>query len=89
MEKHIGDRLAQVMEEQGVSKPDLAQKFGVRVQSVYDWVNHGRIAKKHLPLLIEVFDKPLSWWLDMPVESHHVAAKHTPDSVSIPGSVSV
>jgi transcriptional regulator with XRE-family HTH domain len=86
MEKHIGDRLAQVMQEQGVSKPELAKRFDVRLQSVYDWVNHGRIAKKHLPLLIEVFNKPLSFWLGTPEVAlrHQIAVKTTPDSISIP-----
>jgi hypothetical protein len=91
MEKHIGDRLAQVMQEQRVSKPELAKRFDVRLQSVYDWVNHGRIAKKHLPRMIEIFNKPLEWWLGQPTaeSSTHGEASNTSQPPSVTDSLRV
>ncbi|TCK44014.1 phage repressor protein C with HTH and peptisase S24 domain [Paraburkholderia sp. BL8N3] len=37
--------------------------FGVKPPSVYDWVNYGRIAKKHIPGLVEKFGHSADWWI--------------------------
>lgn len=63
MSTEIGIKLKKAMERKGVDKNAVAVAFGVKVPSVYDWLEHGRIAKKHLPTLESYFDIPMSWWL--------------------------
>ncbi|TKC83853.1 hypothetical protein FAZ69_22735 [Trinickia terrae] len=46
-----------------MSAGDVAALFGVKAPSVYDWMNFGRVAKKHLPRLVEVFGHSVNWWL--------------------------
>lgn len=45
---------------------EVAEFFGVKPPSVYDWYEHGRIHRKHYQKLVELSGKPLSWWLEMP-----------------------
>lgn len=61
--KELGDKLRAAMEAKGTRPPELAELCGVRVPSVYDWMEHGRIAKKHLPKLAEFFGTSLGYWL--------------------------
>lgn len=42
----------------------LAKAFGVRVPSVYGWIDNGRIHKNKLSQLAEWSGRPLEWWLD-------------------------
>ncbi len=62
--KHIGSRLQEAITEKGVSQADVAREFGVTPPTVsQDWIKHGRIAKKHLPKLVEYFGHSYDWWL--------------------------
>ncbi|MBB2918305.1 helix-turn-helix domain-containing protein [Cupriavidus alkaliphilus] len=61
--EHIGARLLAEMQERNLSHADVAAMFGVKPPSVYDWINYGRMAKKHLPKLVEVFGHSVNWWL--------------------------
>lgn len=61
--KDLGAKLKAAMEAKGTKPPELAALCGVRVPSVYDWMEHGRIAKKHLPKLAEFFGTSLGFWL--------------------------
>jgi transcriptional regulator with XRE-family HTH domain len=74
MEKpiHMGVKLKQEAERLGLKPAQVAEKFGVKPPSVYDWYEHGRIHKKHYVTLIEVFGRPLDWWLDMEPAAHIV-----------------
>jgi transcriptional regulator with XRE-family HTH domain len=56
-------KLKQCLEETGISKKQLADHFGVKAPSVYDWVNFGRISKSRIPELAKYFNKPIGWWL--------------------------
>lgn len=62
--KELGQALQQAIAAKGVSKAQLARDFGVRGPSVYDWLEHGRIGKKHLHQLVEYFSDvlPTSHW---------------------------
>lgn len=51
------------MKAKGLTPADVAGLFGVKPPSVYDWINFGRIAKKHLPRLVEVFGHSVDWWI--------------------------
>lgn len=62
-ERHIGDRLRDEMQARGMSVSEVATLFGVKAPSVYDWLNFGRIAKKHIPQLVEVFGHTADWWI--------------------------
>lgn len=42
----------------------LAELCGVKAPSVYDWLEHGRVHKKHLSAFARIFGKPLGYWLD-------------------------
>jgi len=70
---HIGDRLKTEAERLGLKPLQVAEFFGVKAPSVYDWYDHGRIHKKHYLRLVELSGKPLSWWLDLRTEGHQVA----------------
>lgn len=59
----LAAKLKEQMAAKGTEPPELAQLCGVRVPSVYDWMNYGRIAKKHLPKLAEFFNTGLAYWL--------------------------
>lgn len=61
--KELGARLREQMSSKGTQPPELAALCGVRVPSVYDWLEHGRIAKKHLPRLAAFFGTSLGYWL--------------------------
>lgn len=73
--KHIGERLQQEAEEKGLKPPQVAELFGVKTPSVYDWYAHGRVHKKHYPKLVEWSGKPIEWWLD--IEIGHTVADQT------------
>ncbi|WP_350029769.1 XRE family transcriptional regulator [Caballeronia sp. INDeC2] len=61
--KHIGDRLRDEMARRNLTHAEIADLFGVKAPSVYDWVNYGRIAKKHIPKLVEEFGHSADWWI--------------------------
>ncbi|WP_230948180.1 helix-turn-helix domain-containing protein [Burkholderia stagnalis] len=62
-QEHIGDRLRAEMDARNMSPADVASLFGVKPPSVYDWLKFGRIAKKHLPRLVEIFGHTMNWWI--------------------------
>lgn len=61
--RHIGHRLKDEMTARNLSEAEVGDLFGVKAPSVYDWIKFGRIAKKHLPRLVEVFGHSVHWWL--------------------------
>jgi len=61
---HIGQKLQQEAERLGLKPGEVAKLFGVKAPSVYDWYQHGRVHKKHYPVLVAKFGRPLEWWLD-------------------------
>lgn len=70
---HMGGKLKSEAERLGLKPAQVAEVFGVKPPSVYDWYEHGRIHKKHYQKLVEWSGKPLSWWLDLPNEVTRVA----------------
>lgn len=70
---HMGEKLKQEAQRLGLKPAQVAEKFGVKAPSVYDWYDHGRIHKKHYPTLVEMSGKPIEWWLDFPKEDLTVA----------------
>lgn len=73
---HIGEKLQQEAEKKGLKPAQVAELFGVRPPSVYDWYEHGRIHQRHYARLVEWSGKPIEWWLDIPTHSH--AAEEAP-----------
>ena len=61
---HMGQKLQRQAERLGLKPAQVAELFGVKPPSVYDWYAHGRIHKKHYPVLVAQFGRPLEWWLD-------------------------
>lgn len=62
----FGAKLLQVLKDLGHADDlnYLASVFEVRVQSVYDWINHGRMAKERYPQLVKWSKRSLDWWFD-------------------------
>ncbi|WP_217045918.1 hypothetical protein [Burkholderia multivorans] len=68
--KELGDALRAAIEKKAITKKAVADHFDVRPQSVQDWINFGRIGKKHLNELVAFFSDvvgPEHWGL-IPVE---------------------
>jgi transcriptional regulator with XRE-family HTH domain len=61
--KDLAVLLRTQMAAKGTKPAELAELCGVKAPSVYDWINYGRIAKKHIPRLAEFFGTPLGYWL--------------------------
>lgn len=63
----LGQKLLQVLREQGHADDlnFLAAQLGVTVQSTYDYIRHGRLAKERYPKLVEWSGRPLDWWFDV------------------------
>jgi len=61
--KDLAELLKAQMAAKGTKPAELAELCGVKAPSVYDWINYGRIAKKHIPRLAEFFGTPLGYWL--------------------------
>ena len=84
---HIGQKLQEQAERLGLRPAQVAELFGVKPPSVYDWYAHGRIHKKHYPVLVAQFGQPLEWWLDFaaPEALDPVAATHglTPTALEL------
>lgn len=85
---HMGQKLQHEAARLGLKPSQVAQIFGVKPPSVYDWYAHGRIHKKHYPVLVEKFGKPLEWWLDFgpkaaqPVADYNVKPLTNPIDLS-------
>ncbi|KUZ35252.1 hypothetical protein WS52_04635 [Burkholderia territorii] len=64
--KELGDALRVAIEKKAITKKAVADHFGVKPPSVQDWVNFGRIGKKHLNELVAFFSDvvpPEHWGL--------------------------
>jgi predicted DNA-binding transcriptional regulator AlpA len=69
MDKEIlAQRLREQMAKRGAKPPEIAALCGVKRPAVYDWMKHGRIAKRHLPQLSDYFGVNLAYWLGAPEE---------------------
>ncbi len=82
-ELHLGVKLKAEMKRLNLKPPAVAELFGVAVPSVYDWVNDGRIAKKHYGKLVEVFGRPLQWWFDMETPTGPLIARDSGGEVRL------
>lgn len=63
IDEHIGHRLRRVMDERGLDVAAVAKLFGVKAPSVYDWLNFGRVAKKHIPNFVRELGHTAEWWI--------------------------
>lgn len=69
--------LKSAMAAKRVTQDEVAREFGIRQPSVAEWCKFGRIAKKHIPHLVEYFSDqvgPTHWglpesWGGVPVEA--------------------
>lgn len=64
----FGQKFLRVMRDKGIDQDfaAAAAAFGVKVPSVYDWVDHGRFAKIRFARLVEWSGRSLNWWFDVP-----------------------
>jgi len=53
----LGEAIANAMKEMHVNQKQVAKAFNVSQPSVSEWLKHGRVAKKHIPKLIDYFSK--------------------------------
>lgn len=51
----LGAALKSAMDAKKVKQPAVAAAFGVAQSSVSEWISYGRIAKKHIPKLLDFF----------------------------------
>lgn len=61
----LGERIRLAMLEAGVKQKDLAAALGIKPQAITDMLKTGRIAKRHLPVLSELLQKPIEHWLEL------------------------
>jgi transcriptional regulator with XRE-family HTH domain len=82
----LAQKLAQAMRLRKRSQADVAREFGVSRPTVSsDWLKEGRIAKKHLPHLVEYFELPYEWWLTNAVAAQDVFAYRRDNLIAIVG----
>lgn len=63
----LADALKYAIQLKGVRKSELARVFGIRPQSVADWVNFGRVSKKYIEGIVSYFCDvvpPEHWGID-------------------------
>lgn len=65
------------MREKGIEGDygTLANIFGVKTPSVYDWITHGRLGKERYAKLVEWSGKSLDWWFDIPERTPYAYIK--------------
>lgn len=84
----FGRKLLDVLAEKGHADDlnVLANAFGVKLPSVYDWVNHGRFAKERYADLVSWSNRSLHWWFDIPADSsrHEAREPSAPYAVGWP-----
>lgn len=64
--KALGDAVGAAITLKGVSKAEVARHFNIKGPSIYDWIDHGRVGKRHLTRLVEYFSDvvgPEHWGL--------------------------
>lgn len=80
----LAQKLAQAMRLRKRTQAQVAAEFGVSRPTVSsDWLKEGRIAKKHLPHLVEYFELPYEWWLTNAVGAPDVFAYRRENLVAI------
>ena len=65
--KTLGKAIAEAIRLKGVPKTTVAAHFGIQGPSVYDWINHGRVSKKHLTAMFDYFSDvvgPEHWGIE-------------------------
>lgn len=67
--EHVAAKVRWLLLLEGVTPTLLGVACGVKSQSVYDWRDYGRVAKRHIPVLAEVSGTTERWWLtpDAPI----------------------
>jgi hypothetical protein len=81
----LGRALKEAMDLKGVKQDAVAAAFGIKQPSVSEWTKHGRIAKKHLPLLVSYFLDvvgPEHWGLPAAWGGTEVARKGGPAALT-------
>lgn len=73
----LGVKINSVMREKGIEGDygTLANIFGVKTPSVYDWITHGRLGKERYAKLVEWSGKSLDWWFDIPERTPYTYTK--------------
>lgn len=62
----LGKAIAEAMAKKPATQKQMAAAFHVSQPSVSEWLKHGRVAKKHIPLLLDYFSEvvgPDHWGL--------------------------
>jgi hypothetical protein len=64
----LGKKFLEMMKLKGIEDDytALAAAFGVKVPSVYDWIDHGRFSKARYAELVRWSGRSLDWWFDIP-----------------------
>lgn len=71
--QHIGQHLAQYMEQHQITQNTVATVFGVKQPSVSGWLQNGRMARKHYQKLVEWSGLPIEHWLGLkPIAAHNI-----------------
>lgn len=72
----IGMKFHQIMAEKKIEGDykALADAFGVKTPSVYDWIDHARIGKDKYPRLVAWSGKSLHWWFDIEAPADDLSA---------------
>lgn len=60
---HVAQRIRDAIRAAGMTNTDLAERLGVSVQAVGQWMKKGRIDKRHLPALAACTGKPVEYFL--------------------------
>jgi predicted XRE-type DNA-binding protein len=72
---HIGQKLKAHMDANQIKVAEVAAVFGVKSPSVYDWINFGRMDKKHYATLVKWSGNPIEYWLNIP---HQIQRQENP-----------
>lgn len=80
----VGQKLNQVMAEKNMEGDyaAVAAVFGVKSQSVADWVKFGRISKDRYKALVRWSGRPLHWWFDIDDEPGPLVTRLTAEEPS-------
>lgn len=83
----LGIKINAVMLERGMpgDYAKLAGIFDVTTPSAREWVQKGRMAKRHYATLVRWSGRPLSWWFDAPSppgDAGHIVSENVPAFVT-------
>jgi transcriptional regulator with XRE-family HTH domain len=59
----LGVLIRRAIDDAGLTAPEVARLCGTSRQAVHGWINTGRVAKRWLPVLARVLNKPLGYFL--------------------------